>query len=206
MNIKDLPKMQHDVILYIKNYIEDNGFSPTIRDIGHALGLSASDTVHGHLVRLEKKGLIERSSGKARSIRIIDTANAIKKQTLAIPLVIEVSSNKNMYTEENVLTYLPMPKSLIQGENYFALQIKSQSIICAGINAGDTLFVSIQDYATDGDIVVALQDSQTIIGMYYLEDSNIHIKQNNDNSNPIIVSKEAITILGKVTALIRRIR
>lgn len=118
----------------------------------------------------------------------------------------EVSANESMYNEENVLAYLPMPKSLIYGKTYFALQIRNKSLPSAGVNAGDTLFVSIQNYASDGDTVVAIIDNQTIIGTYYFDDNNICIKQNNDISNPIIVSKKAITILGKVTALIRRIR
>ncbi len=187
-DINDLTGMQRKVYLYLKDYVERYNYAPSVRDICNAVGLTSTSTVHGHLTRLESKGFIKRGNGKSRAIEIIDADRQARARSLTVPLIGEVTAGMPMYAEENIHEYLPMPKYIVADENSFALKVKGESMIEVGINDGDFIVVKEQNYAFDGDIVVALVgDDEATTKTYYLEGRNIRLQPENPTMEPIIL-------------------
>ena len=126
---------------------------------------------------------------------------------MTVPLVGEVTAGMPMFAEDNIHEYLPMPKYIVADEDSFALRVKGESMIEAGIHDGDFIVVKRQNYAFDGDIVVALiGDDEATTKTFYLEGKNIRLQPENETMEPLIFPAEQVQILGKVTALFRRIR
>ena len=206
-DISELGGMQRKILIYLKDFFELHNYAPSVRDIGNAVGLSSTSTVHGHLTRLEDKGFIRRGTGKSRAIEIIDADREARSNSLTVPLVGEVTAGLPMYAEDNINEFLPMPKYIVPDEDSFALRVKGESMINAGINNGDIIVVKKQEYAFDGDIIVALiGDDEATTKTYYLEGKNIRLQPENDSMEPIILPSDQVRILGKVTALMRRIK
>jgi len=206
-DINELTGMQRKIYLYLKEYVEEHNYAPSVRDICSAVGLTSTSTVHGHLTRLENKGFIKRGSGKSRAIEIDDADRQARARSLTVPLIGEVTAGMPMFADENVHEYLPMPKYIVADEDSFALKIKGESMIEAGIDDGDFIVVKRQNYAFDGDIVVALiGDDEATTKTFYLEGKNIRLQPENETMAPLIFPAEQVQILGKVTALFRRIR
>ena len=206
-DINELTGMQRKIYLYLKDYVEIHNYAPSVRDICTAVGLTSTSTVHGHLTRLEQKGFIKRGTGKSRAIEINDADREARARSLTVPLVGEVTAGMPMFAEDNIHEYLPMPKYIVADEDSFALRVKGESMIEAGIHDGDFIVVKRQNYAFDGDIVVALiGDDEATTKTFYLEGKNVRLQPENETMEPLIFPAEQVQILGKVTALFRRIR
>lgn len=206
-DINELTGMQRKIYLYLKDYVEEHNYAPSVRDICSAVGLTSTSTVHGHLTRLENKGFIKRGTGKSRAIEIDDADRQARARSLTVPLIGEVTAGMPMFADENVHEYLPMPKYIVADEDSFALKVKGESMIEAGINDGDFIVIKRQNYAFDGDIVVALiGDDEATTKTFYLEGKNVRLQPENETMAPLIYPSEQVQILGKVTALFRRIR
>jgi len=206
-DINELTGMQRKIYLYLKDYVETHNYAPSVRDICSAVGLTSTSTVHGHLTRLENKGFIKRGLGKSRAIEIIDADREARARALTVPLIGEVTAGMPIFADENIHEYLPMPKYIVADEDSFALKVKGESMIEAGISSGDFIVVKRQNYAFDGDIVVALVgDDEATTKTFYLEGRNVRLQPENETMAPMIFPSDQVKILGKVTALFRRIR
>ncbi len=208
-DINDLSGKQRKIFLYIKDYIEDKGYPPTVRDICDAVDLKSTSTVHGHLQRLEKKGLIRRDESKPRAIEVLDFEAEAKAKAMSIPLVGRVTAGEPILATENIEEYVPLPQSFVRDENSYVLQVSGDSMIDAGIYDNDYIVVRKQNYADDGDIVVAMindTESEATVKRFYQEGRNVRLQPENEALDPFIFPANQVDILGKVTGLYRRIR
>jgi len=206
-DINELTGMQRKIYVYLKEYVEEHNYPPSVRDICNAVGLTSTSTVHGHLTRLENKGFIKRGSGKSRAIEIDDADRKARNRSLTVPLLGTVTAGMPIFADENIHEYLPMPKYIVADEDSFALKVRGESMIEVGINDGDFIVIKRQNYAFDGDIVVALiGDDEATVKTFYLEGKNVRLQPENETMDPLIYPAEEVQILGKVTALFRRIR
>ena len=185
----------------------NHGYAPSVRDIGKAVGLTSTSTVHGHLIRLEKKGFIKRGEGISRAIEVLDEDQKARGHSLAVPLLSDIPTDLPMYAEENVLTFLPVPTYVVPDEDSFALKVKKGSMTSAAINDGDVIIVKEQNYAFDDDVVVAMvgdDDKSILVKTYYLDGKNIRLQSEKISEKALILPNNQVKIIGKVTALIRR--
>ncbi len=205
-DLNDLSGTQRKVFLYIKDFVENNNYPPSVRDICAAVGLSSTSTVHGHLKRLEQKGLIRRTSKMSRAIEILDADSEAKAKVMSVPVVGKVTAGLPILATENVEEYIPLPNSFVRDENSFVLIVKGDSMIEAGINDRDFIVVRKQNYADDGDIIVALIEDEATVKTFYQEGKNIRLQPENQTMEPFIYPANEVMILGKVTGLFRRIK
>ncbi|WP_270330640.1 transcriptional repressor LexA [Lapidilactobacillus dextrinicus] len=201
---KTVSSKQLEVLQYIYDTVSDRGYPPTVREIGAAVNLSSTSTVHGHLSRLEKKGLLDRDPTKPRAIEV--TAEGleelgIKKQ--AIPVLGVVTAGEPILAVEEATDYFPLPPELnVDDNNLFMLTIRGESMINAGILNGDQVIVRQQRDAKNGDIVIAMTDQdEATCKRFFKEDGHIRLQPENDTMAPIILPD--VTILGKVVSLYR---
>ncbi len=208
-DINDLSGKQRKIFLYIKDYIDEKGYPPTVRDICEAVDLKSTSTVHGHLQRLEKKGLIRRDESKPRAIEVLDFESEAKSKVMSIPLVGRVTAGQPILAVENIEEHVPLPQSFVRDENSYVLQVSGDSMINAGIYDNDFIVVRKQNYADDGDIVVAMvydTEGEATVKRFYQEGKKIRLQPENDTMDPFIFPINEVEILGKVTGLYRRIR
>lgn len=203
-----ISKRQQDILDFIKQQVSEKGYPPSVREIGEAVGLASSSTVHGHLARLEKKGYIRRDPTKPRAIEILtneDTNIIPKAETVNVPIIGKVTAGIPITAIENIEDYLPLPERLIPPDgNVFILVIEGESMIEAGIFDGDLVIVRQQHTALNGDIVVAMtEDDEATVKRFFKEKDYIRLQPENSSMEPIIVRN--ITILGKVIGLYRTI-
>lgn len=198
---RELTPRQAMIFKYIQNVIDARGYPPSVREIGEAVGLKSSSTVHTHLVKLEKKGYIRRDPTKPRAIEILGNNSTVVR----VPIVGRVAAGKPILALENIESTFPLPASFINTTNdVFMLTTKGDSMIKAGIFDGDYLIVSQQHTAEDGEIVVALlNDEDATVKRFYKEKDCIRLQPENDFLDPIC-SKD-VTILGKVIGVVRKI-
>jgi repressor LexA len=200
----DLTKRQQEIFEFIKRYSSRHGYPPTVRDIGKAVGLASSSTVHAHLANLEKVGLLRRDPTKPRAIELLDRAvdnvRSIVRPT-GLPLVGQVAAGQPILAEENVEDYVPTP-SIIGGEDgEYLLRVRGESMKDIGIIDGDLVVVRPQETATDGEIIVALVGEEATVKRFFKESDHIRLQPENAAMEPIR-TKEA-RILGKVVGLMR---
>src|SRR4051794_37215795 len=203
---KDLTKRQQEIFDFIKKYSAKYGYPPTVRDIGKAVGLASSSTVHAHLSNLEKVGLLRRDPSKPRAIELLDKATDAVKQLVTtpegLPLVGQVAAGQPILAEENIEDYVPVPQAVGGEDGEYVLRIKGESMKNAGILEGDLVVVRPQDTATDGEIVVALVGEEATVKRFYRESDHIRLQPENETLEPIR-SKE-VRVLGRVVGLLRR--
>lgn len=200
----NLNKRQGEILKYIKSCIIKKGYPPSVREIGAAVGLSSSSSVHSNLEALEKKGYIRKSPNKSRTIEVVDEDFSYKKNnTINIPLLGEVAAGQPIFAQENISDYFPVPAQLLPKADAFMLTVHGDSMINAGIYDGDCIIVAKQTSAQDGDIVVVLLEDSATVKTFYKEKEFIRLQPENDTMEPILV-KEAV-ILGKVAGLFRKI-
>lgn len=200
----NLSKRQSEILKYIKSCIINKGYPPSVREIGAAVGLSSSSSVHSNLEALEKKGYIRKSPNKSRTIEVVDEDFSYKKNnTVNIPLLGEVAAGQPIFAQENISDYFPVPAQLLPKADAFMLTVHGDSMINAGIYDGDCIIVAKQTSAQDGDIVVVLLEDSATVKTFYKEKEFIRLQPENDTMEPILV-KEAV-ILGKVAGLFRKI-
>lgn len=204
-----LSKRQTDILDFIKSEVEKKGYPPSVREIGEAVGLASSSTVHGHLSRIEKKGYIRRDPTKPRAIEILhvdqETDRVDNRKTTHIPIVGKVTAGIPITAIENIEDYLPLPDHLVSSTPTFALVVQGDSMIEAGIYNGDMVIVRQQQTANNGDIIVAMTDeNEATVKRFFREKNFIRLQPENSTMEPLILKE--CTVLGKVVGVFRTIQ
>jgi repressor LexA len=202
----DLTKRQQEIFDFIRKYSAKYGYPPTVRDIGKAVGLASSSTVHAHLANLEKIGLLRRDPSKPRAIELLDRAVESVRGIVrgeGLPLVGSVAAGQPMLAEENVEEYVSVPEIAGGGDGEYLLRIRGDSMKDAGILEGDFVVVHSQETAQDGDVVVALLGEEATVKRFFKEADHIRLQPENEALEPIR-SKE-VKVLGRVVGLLRTI-
>ncbi|HWI48785.1 MAG TPA: transcriptional repressor LexA [Rummeliibacillus sp.] len=203
--MKKVSKRQEDILEFIKEEVRTKGYPPSVREIGEAVGLASSSTVHGHLNRLESKGLIRRDPTKPRAIEILDKDNISKQGVMHVPLVGKVTAGLPITAIENIEEYFPIPDYYGTSDDHiFMLEIMGESMIEAGILDGDYVIVKQQATANNGDVIVAMtEENEATVKRFYKEDGFFRLQPENSSMEPIIV--ESVSVLGKVVGLYRNV-
>lgn len=198
----DIKDKQLEVYNFLKTYTENRGFPPSVREICEAVGLSSTSTVHGHLKRLEKKGLIKRDPSKPRALEIVEL-NQNKKEMINVPIVGKVTAGLPILATENIEDTFPLPLDYVKHDReLFMLKVTGESMINAGINDGDLAIIEKKESAENGNIVVALIDNEATIKRFFKENGHFRLQPENDTMDPIIV--ENCSILGKLVGIYRQ--
>lgn len=200
-----LSKRQQAILDFIKHEVKTKGYPPSVREIGQAVGLASSSTVHGHLARLESKGLIRRDPTKPRAIEILDHDEEIPAQNVVnVPIVGKVTAGIPITAVENIEEYFPLPEHLVPSdESVYMLEIEGDSMVDAGILNGDYVIVRSQQMASNGDIVVAMTDeNEATVKRFFKEKDYFRLQPENQTMEPIILKN--VTILGVVIGLYRQ--
>lgn len=205
MERNDLTRRQQQIFDYILTEISRKGYPPSVREIGQAVGLTSSSTVHSHLAALEKKGYIRRDPTKPRALEVLDfrpgTAGAGASKVKSLPLVGRVAAGVPLLAQENIEDIIAVPVE-IAGDDSFLLKVRGESMIDAGIFDGDYIVVRQQKTADNGDIIVALVGDEATVKRFYKQDRRVVLKPENQKMEPIIL--DDVTIMGKVVGLMRR--
>lgn len=196
------------ILEFIKNEVRFKGYPPSVREIGEAVGLASSSTVHGHLDRLEKKGLIRRDPTKPRAIEILDNDepnhNVFPISVVKVPIVGKVTAGVPITATENIEEYFPLPGHYVGDHTVFMLSVSGDSMIDAGIHNGDYVIVRQQQTANNGDIVVAMtEDDEATVKTFYKERDHVRLQPQNTSLSPLLL--QHVTILGKVIGVFRDI-
>lgn len=201
----DLNERQISILNFIKKELQKKGYPPSVREIGEAVGLSSSSTVHGHLAQLEKKGYIRRDPTKPRAIEVIEgEGNFVRKEIVNVPIVGRVTAGEPILAVENIEDTFPLPIEFVNNDNVFILSVRGESMINAGILDGDYVVVRQQSVARNGEIVVALLEDEATVKTFYKEKDYIRLQPENPYMDPIYATD--VKILGKVTGVFRRIQ
>jgi len=206
----DLTKRQQEIFDFIRKYSARYGYPPTVRDIGKAVGLASSSTVHAHLSNLEKVGLLRRDPSKPRAIELLErgVGSAVESvrgivRSDSIPVLGTVAAGSPVLAEENIEDYISVPSVAGGDEGQYVLRVRGDSMKDAGILEGDMVVVRSQETARDGDVVVALLGEEATVKRFYRESDHIRLQPENTTMEPIR-SKE-VRILGRVVGLLRTI-
>ena len=199
----DLTKRQQEIFDFIRQYCDLNGYPPTVRDIGKAVGLASSSTVHAHLANLEKLGVLRRDPTKPRALELLDRAAAGVRGFVrpGLPLVGLVAAGQPILAEENIEEYVATPEAAGGDDGEFLLRVRGDSMKNAGILDGDLVVVKPQETATDGEIVVALVGEEATVKRFYQESDHIRLQPENEAVEPIRVRE--VRIVGRVVGLMR---
>lgn len=201
---KGLTKRQREILTYVLDSMQQRGYPPSVREIGTALGLTSSSTVHSHLAALEKKGFIHRDPSKPRAIEILkDGASQPPKRVVNVPVLGRIAAGQPILAEENVEDVFPLPRDFVREDASFILRVRGDSMIDAGIYDGDYLVVRQQATANNGEIVAAMIGDEATVKRFYRERDHIRLQPENSGMSPIIARD--VTVLGKAVALIRRL-
>jgi repressor LexA len=200
----DLTKRQQEIFDFIKRYSASYGYPPTVRDIGKAVGLASSSTVHAHLANLERIGLLRRDPTKPRAIELLDRAAAgvlsiVRPQGL--PVVGQVAAGQPVVAEENIEEYIETPDFAGGRDGEYLLRVRGESMKDVGIMEGDLVVVRPQDTAADGDIVVALVGEEATVKRFFQESDHVRLQPENEAMEPI--RSRDVRVLGKVVGLMR---
>lgn len=216
---QQLTKRQQEILEFIQEYLSSNGYPPTVRDIGGAVGLTSSSTVHAHLANLEKAGAIRRDPTKPRALEILaDRAGAaasatrraadrigqaVTDATSGLPLIGQVAAGGPIVAEQNIEDYIDVPKIAGGEDADFVLSVRGDSMENAGILDGDFVVVKSQQTARDGEIVVAMIDDEATVKRFFKEADHIRLQPENDAYEPIRSPEAAV--VGSVVGVFRRV-
>ncbi len=195
---------QQRILDFIKSEIQSKGYPPSVREIANAVGLKSTSTVHGHLQRLEKRGLLHRDAMKPRAMEVVGDPNFLRNNTTAVPVVGRVTAGVPILAEENLDEYVSIPEVMLGDGEHFILLVRGDSMIEAGILNGDYIVVRKQPEANNGDIVVAMIDDSATVKRFYRENGMFRLQPENKTMEPIYT--DSVTILGKVISLYRILR
>ncbi|MEJ8546031.1 transcriptional repressor LexA [Brevibacillus borstelensis] len=203
-----LSNRQQAIIDFIRKEVRDKGYPPSVREIGEAVGLASSSTVHGHLARLEKKGLIRRDPTKPRAIELLTDEERFQDDfdvsVVRVPVIGKVTAGQPITAVEQVEDYFPLPDSIVTSDKVYMLRVSGDSMIEAGILDGDYVIVRQQNVANNGDIVVAMTDEdEATVKRFFKEKNHFRLQPENATLEPIIL--DSVTILGKVIGVYRLI-
>jgi repressor LexA len=205
--MEELTRRQQEVLAGIRLIFQETGYPPTVRELGERLGLRSSCTVQRHLEALERKGFIRRNPTKARTIEIMRGPKPVSRSAadggmLSIPVVGTVTAGHPILAVENIEDSLALPRTLLPDDDCFALRVRGDSMINAGLYDGDFAIVKKQDEAKNGDIVVALLDDEATIKRFFRESGHVRLQPENAAYAPIVADK--VAILGKVVMSIHQ--
>lgn len=204
--MEKLTDRQTEILNYIKEFIVSNGYPPTVREIGKALGLSSPATIHSHLNNLEAKGFIKKDSSKNRALELLVENEYENKneEVVEVPLLGKVTAGSPIEAIERPNEFFSLPAFLIpKQKEVFTLNVSGESMINAGIFDKDIVIVQKQNTARNGDIVVAMtKDNEVTLKTYYKEKGYFRLQPENDTMDPIIL--DSVTILGKAIGLYRK--
>ncbi len=205
----DLPERQRLILQVIEDAVREQGYPPTVREIGSAVGLCSPASVQSHLSALEAQGYIRRAgASKRRALEVTrpgkgGTGGRASRGLRPVPLVGRVAAGTPLLADENIEESLDIPGFLGGGESCFALRVTGTSMIKAGIFDGDLVVVKRQETADDGDIVVALLDDEATLKRFFREEDQVRLQPENDLMEPIFVRDPLIA--GKVIAVMRKL-
>ncbi|WP_251859558.1 transcriptional repressor LexA [Clostridium sp. Marseille-Q2269] len=192
---------QNEVYNFIKLQIKEKGYPPSVREICRAVGLSSTSSVHFHLKRLEKEGLIKRDSSKTRAIEIVDPTS--KKEVINVPIIGTITAGNPILAIENIEDIFPLPIDYVKNtKDLFMLKVSGESMIEAGILDGDLAIIEKTDSANNGDIVVALIDNEATLKRFFKESSYIRLQPENKSMKPIIL--DDCKIIGRLVGIYRK--
>jgi repressor LexA len=198
----NLTKRQQEIFDFIKRYSARHGYPPTVRDIGKAIGLTSSSTVHAHLANLEKLGLLRRDPTKPRAMEILEKA---KRAVLpsGLPVVGRVAAGSPLLAEENIEEHLDVPSVAGGDEGDYVLRVAGDSMKNAGILEGDYVVVHQQDTARNGEIIVALLGEEATVKRFFKETDHVRLQPENEALEPILTRD--VQVLGRVVGVFRRV-
>jgi repressor LexA len=196
---QNLTERQRQVFDFIRGYARDHGYPPAVREIGRALGLASPSTVHGHLAKLERAGLVRRDPTKPRALELLAGA----ARGAGLPLVGRVAAGRPVLAEENIEEYVEVPE-LAGGEDAeFVLRVAGDSMRDAGILDGDYVVVHRQETAENGEIVVALVEDEATVKRLFRERDHVRLQPENAAMEPLRARE--VTVLGRVVGVCRRV-
>jgi len=196
---------QQRILDFIKSEIQTKGYPPSVREIANAVGLKSTSTVHGHLQRLEKRGLLHRDAMKPRAMEVVGDPNFIRNATVAVPVVGHVQAGVPILAEQNLEDYVSIPEVMLGRGDHFILRVHGDSMINAGIMDGDYIIVLQQNHASNGDIIVAMLDDSATVKRFFKEENGTYRLQPENPTMEPIYTKE-LTIVGEVVSLFRLIK
>jgi repressor LexA len=203
---KELTKRQQEIYDFIRKYSAKYGYPPTVRDIGKAVGLASSSTVHAHLANLEKVGVLRRDPSKPRALELLDRATDAVKSVVkpnGLPLVGNVAAGAPILAEENIEDYVPVPEIAGGDEGEFVLSVRGDSMKNVGIMEGDYVVVRPQEIADDGQIVVALVGEEATVKRFFREEDHVRLQPENETMEPI--RSREVRIVGRVVGVLRKV-
>ncbi len=211
--MNELSERQVKILNFINLEVQQKGYPPSVREIGEAVGLSSSSTVHAHLAKLEKLGYIRRDQTKPRAIEVLynnpseghasfNSNHPTETTMINVPILGTVTAGNPILAEQNIEDYLPLSLDFTRSENVFILKVRGDSMLNAGIWNGDLVLVNNQASVLNGDIVVALLEEEATVKRFYKEKDRVRLQPENDFYQPIY--SQNVQILGKVVSLIRR--
>lgn len=209
----ELNKREKSILKFIEKQIEANGYPPSVREIGKAVGLSSTATVHGYLAKLETKGYIKKESQKGRTLKLLKGGMTEKdkaqlkdfyngREMVEVPVVGKITAGAPILAVENITDTFPIPIDFVGNSESFMLTVRGESMIEAGILDGDYILIKKQNTARNGEIVVALIEDEATVKTFYKEKDHIRLQPENSTMEPIIVPD--CTILGRVAGVFRK--
>lgn len=209
-----LNKREKAILKFIEKQVNSNGYPPSVREIGKAVGLKSTATVHGYLAALEKKGYIKKESQKGRTLKLLkggaleseqiefEKPVYTSKEMVDVPVIGKITAGEPILAVENVTDTFPIPIDFVGNSESFMLTVRGESMIEAGILDGDYILVRKQNTANNGEIVVALIGEEATVKTFYKEKDHIRLQPENCTLDPIIVP--TCEILGKVSGVFRK--
>ena len=192
---------QTEIYEFLKTYTENKGYPPSVREICEAVSLTSTSTVHGHLKRLEKKGLIKRDPTKPRALEIAELS-APKREMINIPIIGKITKGVSIFASENIEDMFPIPLDYIKHDNeLFMLRVSGQSMVNVGIRDKDLAIIENTDCVVNGDIVAVFINDETTIKRFFKEKDHIRLQPENDSMQPILIDE--CKILGKLLGIFR---
>ena len=201
---KQVTSRQRQILQYILQHIELRGYPPTVREIGEAVNLSSSSTVHAHLRSLEDAGLIKRDAVLTRAIKLLPGLEIKPKpqRVINVPVVGRVAAGKPILAAEDIQETYPLPADFLAGSEGFMLEVHGDSMIEDGIHDGDFVIVRRQQVADNGDVIVAMIDNEATVKRFYRENGSVRLQPANSSMEPIYAAD--VAIVGKVVGLVRK--
>ncbi len=208
-----LSKREKAILRFIEKQVKENSYPPSVREIGKAVGLSSTATVHGYLAKLEEKGYIKKENQKGRTLKLLKGENGktpekegkdfyTGKELVEVPVIGKITAGAPILAVENVTDTFPIPVDFVGNSECFMLTVRGESMIEAGILNGDYILVKKQNVANNGEIVVALIEDEATVKTFYKEKDHIRLQPENSTMDPIIVPN--CDILGKVVGVFRK--
>lgn len=203
---QQLTSRQQEIYAFIREHSATYGYPPTVRDIGKAVGLASSSTVHAHLSNLEKAGLLRRDPSKPRAIELLDRAvDAVRSavRSPGLPLIGHVAAGQPILAEENVEEYVHVPQLAGGDDGEYVLRVRGESMKNAGILDGDFVVVRPQQTGRDGEIVVAMVEEEATVKRFFREADHIRLEPENETMEPI--RSRDVQVIGRVVGVFRSV-